>query len=66
MHKPNLFYATYICGNNIGALDVERTIRKEMAQLLGKWLMDGCTVTPMFGSTVSVYLSNCTCKKVKE
>ena len=59
--KPTGFVAECQCGNIVGAMDYERTERKEAARLLGKWLHEGCTVAPRFGSQWSVNAESCDC-----
>lgn len=63
--KPKGFSATCQCGNVVGAMDYERTDRKEAGQLLGKWLHDGCTITPFFGS-FSIHVGYCTCDQARQ
>jgi len=46
--KPIAFVAICQCGVTVGAMDFERTDRKEAGQILALWLMDGCTIEPRF------------------
>lgn len=64
--KPRGFTATCQCGMVVGAMDYNRTDRKEAGQLLGKWLHDGCTVTPFFADPFSVQVNSCVCTKVRQ
>lgn len=61
--KPTGFVATCQCGETIGALDARRTERKDMGQIMGKWLSDGCTVSPRFDGTLVVHIKLCQCEK---
>lgn len=58
--KPIGFVATCQCGNVIGAADYERTGKKEIGKILGKWLADGCTVEPRFSGFVET-IGACEC-----
>ena len=55
--------AIYQCGETIGALDYERTERKDAGALLGKWLAEGCTVAPRFAGWGSERITPCKCKR---
>lgn len=59
--KPIGFIARCQCGVFVGAMDYERTDRKEAGSLLGKWLADGCTVEPVFKSPFSCTVEPCKC-----
>ncbi|UXY14780.1 hypothetical protein N8I74_15865 [Chitiniphilus purpureus] len=59
--RPSGFCATCQCGVVIGALDAKRTARRDMGQILGKWLFDGCTVRPYFDGTWSIEIRRCEC-----
>lgn len=59
--KPTGFIAVCQCANIVGALDYERTERKEAGMLLGKWLHDGCSVHPQFGSGWTAQITSCKC-----
>lgn len=61
--KPIGFVATCQCGVVVGALDYERTDRKEAGRIMGKWLHDGCAVTPRFGPW-AVTVFPCVCDLV--
>lgn len=60
-HKPSGFVAVCQCGQTVGAMDYNRTDNKEAGKILGKWLFDGCTVSPRFGGSWSVEINNCKC-----
>lgn len=60
--KPTGFVALCQCGVIVGAMDYDRTDRKEAGQLLGKWLHDGCTVEPRFSGTWSATVEACRCE----
>jgi len=64
--KPTGFVAVCLCGRITGAMDIDRTERKEAGKLLGEWLFKGCTVEPRFGDRWEVKLQSCQCDKVKE
>ena len=61
--QPTGFVATCQCGLEVGALDLERSDRVDVARLLGQWLMHGCTVTPRFTGTWSAQIEMCECGK---
>lgn len=61
--KPTGFVAKCQCGVSVGAMDYERTDRKEASRLLGKWLMDGCTIEPRFTGKWSEHIEACKCKE---
>jgi hypothetical protein len=58
--KPTGFIAKCKCGAITGALDADRTERKDMGKMLGKWLMHGRTIEPRFGDWTET-LTACTC-----
>jgi hypothetical protein len=60
--KPTGFVATCQCGAIVGAMDYERTDRKDAGQMLGKWLHDGCTVEPRFAGSWSATVEACRCE----
>jgi hypothetical protein len=57
---PIGFVAVCQCGVVVGALDYDRTDRSEASKIMGKWLADGCTVAPRFG-TWSEKIGVCRC-----
>lgn len=59
--QPTGFVARCQCGVITGALDVERTHPKDLGVLLGKWLMQGCTVEPRFEGSWSAPVGACQC-----
>lgn len=59
--KPKGFVAVCQCGVNVGAMDYERTERKEAGKMLGGWLADGCIVIPKFQSTWGAAIESCRC-----
>ena len=61
---PTGFIATCQCGIVIGAMDIARTSRKEAGQLLGKWLWEGCTVTPQFRNSWTTPVNVCRCDTI--
>ena len=60
--RPTGFVARCQCGVIIGAMDYERTERRDAGKLLGTWLHDGCTVEPRFNRAWSVKIEKCRCK----
>ena len=60
--KPTGFVAICQCKEIIGAMDYNRTDRKEAGKILGKWLADGCTVEPRFTGTWQETITHCKCK----
>lgn len=60
--KPIGFIATCQCGNIVGAMDFERTDRKDAEKILGQWLGDGCTIVPRFGGSWSCAIEACACE----
>lgn len=61
MKKPSGFVAICQCGNMIGAMDYNRTTKKDAGVVIGKWLDRGCTVEPRFGKKWQVSLTSCEC-----
>lgn len=61
--RPIGFVAICQCGNTLGAMDYERTDRKDAGELLGKWLFEGCTVEPRFAGWESEAIKACQCNK---
>lgn len=59
--KPTGFVAVCQCGKAVGAIDLERSERADASRLLGRWLMDGCTVHPQFTSTWAAHIAPCEC-----
>lgn len=59
--RPLGFVATCRCGVITGAMDFERTNRKDAGTILGRWLFDGCTVEPRFESGWCVFVEPCKC-----
>lgn len=64
--RPSGFVATCQCGVVIGALDFNQTERSDAGKILGKWLFDGCSVTPRFEGTWSVQVAQCKCAQQNE
>lgn len=63
--RPTGFIATCQCGMIIGAMDYERTDRRDAGKIMGEWLADGCTVSPKFDSHWTEQVSACTCEKAE-
>ena len=63
--KPNGFVAICQCGYVVGALDYNRSDRKESGKIIGKWLHDGCTVEPRFDSMWQEIIVSCKCEGVR-
>lgn len=61
--KPNGFVAKCQCGVFIGAMDLNRTDRKDAGRILGEWLFKGCTVEPRFAGTWTAAIEPCKCKQ---
>lgn len=59
--KPTGFVAVCQCGKAVGAIDLERSERADATLLLGRWLMDGCTVHPQFTGTWAAHIAPCEC-----
>ena len=60
--KPTGFVATCQCGVTVGAMDYERTDRREAGKLLGQWLAHGCTIEPLFLGTWNADIGACRCE----
>ncbi len=60
-NKPTGFVATCQCGEVIGAMDYQRTDRKDAGKILGQWIADGCTIEPRFDDTWLVKVTDCKC-----
>ena len=63
--KPRGFVAICQCGLTVGAMDYERTDRKEAGKILGAWISDGCRIIPQFDSSWSVEVKACICQAAK-
>ncbi len=59
--KPSGFIAKCQCGSITGALDADRTDRKDAGKILGEWLQRGCTIEPRFGGTWTETITQCKC-----
>lgn len=64
--KPNGFVARCQCNVIIGAMDFERTERREAGKILGEWLFNGCTVEPRFDFKWSASIEPCQCAATQE
>lgn len=51
------------CGVIIGAADYARTDRKELGQIAGQWIADGCVIEPQFKSSWNVNIEACRCER---
>ena len=60
--KPTGYVATCQCGAIVGAMDYERTDRREAGKIIGQWLHDGCIVAPRFSGTWSATIEACRCE----
>ncbi len=60
--KPTGFVATCQCERTVGALDFTRSTQADTGKILGRWLQDGCTVTPRFTGSWEVKVEACTCE----
>lgn len=58
---PNGFIAICRCGKVVGAMDFNRTDRKEAGEVLGEWLFAGCKVEPRFNAVWSANVELCSC-----
>lgn len=61
--KPTGFVATCQCGIEVGAMDFNRTNSKDAGRILGGWLADGCTITPMFSRNWGLSIGQCACEQ---
>lgn len=59
--KPVGFIATCQCNTVVGAMDFERTDKKEAGQIISKWLLGGCSIEPKFEHNWSVTVQSCKC-----
>lgn len=59
--KPSGYVATCQCGRVVGAIDLERSDRRDAGRILGGWVAHGCTLEPRFDGTWSVRVEACTC-----
>ncbi len=64
--KPTGYIATCQCGEIVGAIDLNRTTRKEASNILGQWLANGCLLTPRFNPPWSISLGACKCSQPAE
>jgi hypothetical protein len=60
--KPTGFIAICQCGNTIGAIDFERSSMTDTGKILGKWIIDGCTIQPLFESNWTEVIRQCDCR----
>lgn len=60
--KPTGYVARCQCGSYVGALDIDRTERKEAGKLLGAWLAAGCDVLSRFGGCWTEKIQPCRCE----
>lgn len=58
---PSGFVATCRCGVVVGAMDYDRTNRRDAGKILGQWLHEGCTVEPRFRGSWRVPIEPCRC-----
>jgi len=65
MNTPIGFVATCQCNVKVGAMDFERTDKKDAGKIISKWLLAGCTIEPRFTHNWSEVISNCKCKKAE-
>lgn len=63
---PTGFVSTCQCGKVVGAMDYERTDRREAGALLGRWIHHGCTVEPRFTGRFSVTVEACACEATQD
>lgn len=63
--KPRGFVAVCQCGLVVGAMDYDRTDRKDAGKILGAWIADGCIITPQFDGCWSVEVKPCICHEIK-
>ena len=61
--RPSGFVAVCQCGKTVGAMDYERTGARDAGEFLGRWLFNGCTITPRFGGSWSAHIEQCECDK---
>lgn len=61
--KPTGYVATCQCGRVVGAIDLQRTEKKEAGKILGVWIGAGCTLEPRFQASWSVTVQPCACPK---
>ncbi|MFG5072154.1 hypothetical protein [Vibrio cholerae] len=61
-YKPNGYVAVCQCGVTVGAIDLNRTDRKESGRILGRWIADGCELKPQFAGTWQANISSCQCE----
>ena len=59
--KPSGFVAVCQCGATVGAMDYERTDRRDAGQLLERWLANGCTIRPLFNARWQATVEQCQC-----
>jgi hypothetical protein len=62
-NKPTGFVAICQCGKVVGAMDYDRTGRKEAGKILGYWLANGCNIVSKFGSFWNEKIESCVCDK---
>ena len=60
--KPTGYLAVCQCKVVIGAIDLNRTERREAGKILGEWVANGCTLKPKFDSSWQTTCSPCICE----
>lgn len=60
--KPTGFVARCQCGSYVGAIDIDRTERKEAGKIMGQWLANGCDVLSRFGGAWTEQIQSCKCE----
>jgi hypothetical protein len=63
--RPSGFVAKCRCGVYVAAVDVLRTPADDARTMLGRWLWDGLTVEPRFGSWLEK-IDACQCGKARQ
>lgn len=62
--RPTGYVARCQCGEVVGAIDLERSDRKEAGQVLGRWVAEGLTLEPRFTGTWTCDVRACGCTAV--
>lgn len=64
--RPSGFVATCQCGVVVGAMDFNRTERRDAGKILGQWLFDGCSVDPRFEGCWRADVAQCKCNNKEQ
>lgn len=53
------------CGEIVGAIDLERSDRKDAGQIMGRWIAEGLRLEPRFTGSWSCQVTACGCEEAR-